>query len=109
MKYQGSYMDSELAGLKDHAKHYPSSGYIDELAWGNLWVYWATQVSPQLQDQSTTLCRKQDTASSNEQYFCTDNFNSPAEASAIYMPVTMQATQLILYSFKAPSSSAAFC
>lgn len=45
MKYQGTYMDSELAGLKDHAEHYPSSGYIDELAWGNIWVYWATSVS----------------------------------------------------------------
>lgn len=45
MKYQGSYMDSERAGLKDHAEHYPSSGFIDELAWGNIWVFWATQVS----------------------------------------------------------------
>ncbi len=45
MKYQGTYMDSDLDGLKDHGKHYPSTGYIDELAWGNIWVYWATGVS----------------------------------------------------------------
>ena len=45
MKYQGTYMDSELPGLKDHGKHYPSSNYEDELAWGNLWVYFATGVS----------------------------------------------------------------
>lgn len=44
MKYQGTYMDSDLDGLKDHGKHYPSTGYVDELAWGNIWVYWATGV-----------------------------------------------------------------
>lgn len=38
-------MDSELPGLKDHGKHYPSSNYIDELAWGSLWLYFATAVS----------------------------------------------------------------
>ena len=38
-------MDSDLDGLKDHGKHYPSTGYVDELAWGNIWVYWATGVS----------------------------------------------------------------
>ena len=44
-RYQGSYMMSEVPGLKDHGKHYPSSSYIDELAWGNLWLYFATGVS----------------------------------------------------------------
>jgi hypothetical protein len=38
-------MDSDLPGLKDHGKHYPSSNHIDELAWGNLWMYFATGVS----------------------------------------------------------------
>ncbi len=46
VKYQGTYMDSELPGLMDHGKHYPSSNHLDELAWGNLWLYFATAVSP---------------------------------------------------------------
>ena len=37
-------MDSDLPGLKDHGKHYPSSDFVDELAWGNLWMYFATSV-----------------------------------------------------------------
>jgi len=45
MKYQGTYMDSDLPGLKDHGKHYPSSNHLDELSWGNLWMYFATGVS----------------------------------------------------------------
>lgn len=44
-KYQGSYMDSKLAGLKDHAKHYPSSNWVDEMAWGAIWLHFATGVS----------------------------------------------------------------
>ena len=44
LKHQGTYMDSELVGLKDHGKHYPSSNYDDELAWGALWLYFATGV-----------------------------------------------------------------
>ncbi len=42
-------MDSQDPGLKDHAKHYPSSGYHDELAWGALWIYLATQEDAYMQ------------------------------------------------------------
>ena len=48
-QHQGTYMDSQNLGLKDHAKHYPSSGYVDELAWGALWIYLATQEDAYLQ------------------------------------------------------------
>lgn len=44
-KHPGSYMDSQLPGLKDSAKHYPSSGWHDEMAWGALWLHFATGVS----------------------------------------------------------------
>lgn len=47
-EHKGSYMKSKLEGLKDHGKHYPSSNYNDELAWGALWLYFATGVSVSL-------------------------------------------------------------
>lgn len=43
-KYPGSYMKSKVAGMKDHAKHYPSSNWHDEMAWGALWLHFATGV-----------------------------------------------------------------
>ena len=46
-KYPGSYMKSKVAGMKDHAKHYPSSNWHDEMAWGALWLHFATGVSPE--------------------------------------------------------------
>ena len=45
LAHPGSYMTSKLEGLKDHSKHYPSSNYNDEMAWGALWLHLATQVS----------------------------------------------------------------
>ena len=45
-KYPGTYMKSKVAGMKDHAKHYPSSNWHDEMAWGALWLHFATGVSP---------------------------------------------------------------
>ena len=44
LAYPGSYMTSKLEGLKDHSKHYPSSNYNDEMAWGALWLHLATEV-----------------------------------------------------------------
>jgi hypothetical protein len=44
MEHPGSYMKSKQEGLKDHGKHYPSSNYNDEMAWGALWLYFATGV-----------------------------------------------------------------
>ena len=45
LAHPGSYMTSQLEGLKDHSKHYPSSNYNDEMAWGALWLHLATGVS----------------------------------------------------------------
>ena len=45
-KHPGTYMKSKVAGMKDHAKHYPSSNWHDEMAWGALWLHFATGVSP---------------------------------------------------------------
>ena len=44
MEHPGTYMKSKQEGLKDHGKHYPSSNYNDEMAWGALWLYFATGV-----------------------------------------------------------------
>ena len=44
LEHPGSYMKSKQEGLKDHGKHYPSSNYNDEMAWGALWLYFATGV-----------------------------------------------------------------
>lgn len=49
-KHPGSYMDSQLPGLKDSAKHYPSSGWHDEMAWGALWLHFATGEESYLQE-----------------------------------------------------------
>ena len=45
LAHPGSYMTSKQEGLKDHSKHYPSSNYNDEMAWGALWLHLATEVS----------------------------------------------------------------
>ena len=44
LDHPGSYMLSKQDGLRDHGKHYPSSNYNDEMAWGALWLYKATAV-----------------------------------------------------------------
>ena len=44
LDHPGSYMLSKQDGLRDHGKHYPSSNYNDEMAWGALWLYKATGV-----------------------------------------------------------------
>ncbi len=44
MEHPGSYMKSQLEGLKDHGKHYPSTNYNDEMALGAVWLYFATGV-----------------------------------------------------------------
>lgn len=44
LAHPGSYMTSKQEGLKDHSKHYPSSNYNDEMAWGALWLHLATEV-----------------------------------------------------------------
>ena len=44
-EHPGTYMKSKLEGLVDQGKHYPSSGFNDELAWGAIWLYFATGVS----------------------------------------------------------------
>ena len=44
LAHPGSYMKSKQEGLKDHSKHYPSSNYNDEMAWGALWLHIATEV-----------------------------------------------------------------
>ena len=44
LEHPGSYMLSKQDGLRDHGKHYPSSNYNDEMAWGALWLYKATGV-----------------------------------------------------------------
>jgi hypothetical protein len=49
LAHPGSYMKSKQDGLKDHSKHYPSSNYNDEMAWGALWLHIATEVSAQCQ------------------------------------------------------------
>ena len=46
MEHPGTYMKSKQEGLKDHGKHYPSSNTNDEMAWGALWLYFATGVGP---------------------------------------------------------------
>ncbi|CAK0782162.1 hypothetical protein CVIRNUC_005591 [Coccomyxa viridis] len=42
LDHPGSYMLSKQDGLRDHGKHYPSSNYNDEMAWGALWLFKAT-------------------------------------------------------------------
>ena len=54
-KYQGTYMKSQVAGMKDHAKHYPSSNWHDEMAWGALWLHFATGVRPRLSAARASL------------------------------------------------------
>lgn len=44
-EHSGTYMKSKLEGLVDQGKHYPSSGFNDELSWGAIWLYFATGVS----------------------------------------------------------------
>ena len=44
-EHPGTYMKSKLEGLVDQGKHYPSSGFNDELSWGAIWLYFATGVS----------------------------------------------------------------
>jgi len=39
---QGTFMNSKSKLFRDHAKLYPSSDYVDELAWSSLWIYYAS-------------------------------------------------------------------
>jgi len=55
LAHPGSYMTSQLEGLKDHSKHYPSSNYNDEMAWGALWLHLATGVSQAAQHHEILL------------------------------------------------------
>ncbi len=55
LAHPGSYMTSQLEGLKDHSKHYPSSNYNDEMAWGALWLHLATGVSQAVQHPEILL------------------------------------------------------
>lgn len=59
-KYQGTYMKSKVAGMKDHAKHYPSSGWHDEMAWGALWLHFATGVRLLPRLAAVLIANKQD-------------------------------------------------
>lgn len=48
--YLGSFMNSTQAGFVLQKKWYPSSQYIDELAWAATWLYIATNESQYLTD-----------------------------------------------------------
>ena len=57
MEHPGSYMKSKSEGLKDHGKHYPSSNTNDEMAWGALWLYFATGVRRPAASSTYMLCK----------------------------------------------------
>lgn len=50
---KGSYMNTSSLGIQIHAALYPSTGYIDELAWAAAWLYKATNTSQYLTDAQT--------------------------------------------------------
>lgn len=47
---KGSYMNTSSLGVQIHAALYPSTGYLDELAWAAAWLYKATNTASYLTD-----------------------------------------------------------